>query len=56
MMFFWFKTKRVNIDTNSRCIGVMLIRLDVVKVVTSSFLETIVSVKLKFGSVNTVGA
>ena len=53
-MFFRFETEGVNIDTGGRDIGVVLVRLDKVEVSAISFGETIVTVKLEFGGVDTV--
>ena len=49
LMLFWFKAKRVNVNTGSWDIGVMLVRLDKIEVSAHALRETIVTVKLEFG-------
>ena len=49
LMLFWFQTKRVNVNTGSWDIGVMLLRLDKIEVSAHALRETIVTVKLEFG-------
>jgi len=50
LVFLRLESKRVNVNTSSRDISVVLIRLDEVEVRTKTLLEAIVSVKLKLGT------
>ena len=54
LVLFRLKTKRVNVDTSLGDIGVVLVRLDKVEVSAISFGETVVTVELEFGGVDTV--
>lgn len=55
-MLFRVKSKRVNVDTSCRNIGVMLIRLDQVEVRSKTFLKAVMSVELKLGANNWVAS
>ena len=46
---FWGKTERVDIDTDSWASGVVLVRLDQVKVSGLSDSESVLSIELEFG-------
>jgi hypothetical protein len=53
-MFLRLETERVDIDTSSRDIGVMLVRLNKIEVATITLRETVVTVKLNLTSENRV--
>jgi hypothetical protein len=50
LVLFRLESKAVHVDTYSRDVGVVLVRLDPVEVVTITDRETIVAVKLEEGS------
>ena len=47
LVFFGFKTERINIDTGSGAVAVVLVRLNKIEVTTIAFRKSVVSVKLK---------
>ena len=49
-MLLWLQGKRVHVDAHSRNVGVMLVRLNQVKVVAVTDLEAIMAVQLQQGS------
>jgi len=55
-MLFGVKSKRVNIDTSRRNIGVMLVRLNQVEVRSKTFLKSVMSVELKLGANNWIAS
>ena len=48
-MFFGLEGERIYVNTSSGGVGVVLVRLDIVEVVTISFRETIMTIELEFG-------
>ena len=50
LMLLWLQSKRVHVNTNSRDVGVVLVRLHPIEVVTITHLESVVTVKLQQGS------
>ena len=56
LMFLRAKSKRVHVDTSVRIACVVLVRLDSVEVGSLALRETVLTVKLEFGSDNRVFA
>jgi hypothetical protein len=52
LVFFRFKTERINIDTGRRAVAVVLVRLDKIEVASTAFRKSVVAVKLKFARGN----
>ena len=50
LVFFWFECERVDRDFCGGYVSVVLVRLNVGEVFTSTFSKSVVTVKLKFGN------
>ena len=56
LVLFWPQAKGVNVDTGSRAVSVVLVRLNQVEVTTITFRKSVVAVELNFGRSNGVVA
>ena len=56
MMLFRFKSKRVDVNSSNRDVSMALIRLDQVEIRAETLLETVMAVKLEFGTNNWVSS